>query len=74
MGRGSLIGPDTARRSRQWVLILSCGHVTSRPVTYGPSADGRALSRGGTQFRSGEDILPAPKRVRCGDCERETLT
>jgi hypothetical protein len=70
-GRGSVLGRDTARRTRWWVLGLACGHTTERTVRYGPPADGRARQRGGTQYRSGEDVLPAPKKVLCrdGDCK-----
>jgi hypothetical protein len=67
-GRGSLLGPDTPRRSRWRELDLECGHRVERTVRYGPHQDGYAPQRGGTQHRSYDDILPAPKRVRCEKC------
>jgi hypothetical protein len=70
MGRGSLVqgGKPTARRTRKWTLALSCGHSVTRVVKYRPDPAFRAPSRGGTQFRSGADVLPAPRRVDCEDC------
>lgn len=70
MGRGSLLqgGKPTVRRARRWLLTLSCGHQVRRPVRYSPHADGYERQRGGTQFRSKDDVLPAPKRARCEDC------
>jgi hypothetical protein len=67
-GRGSLLGPATARRNRWRELALECGHQVERTVRYGPHQDGYAPQRGGTQHRSYDDILPAPKRVRCEKC------
>jgi hypothetical protein len=67
-GRGGMLGPETARRSRRWALTLECGHEVNRTVRYGPHKDGFERSRGGTQFRSGADVLPAPRRVRCERC------
>lgn len=68
-GRGGMLGSDTARRSRRWTLVLECGHEVNRTVRYGPHSDGFKRSRGGTQFRSGADVLPAPRRVRCEHCD-----
>jgi hypothetical protein len=65
-GRGSVLGKDTARRSRWWDLPLECGHVEQRTVRY--KALGPAAQRGGTQRRRAADVLPAPGRVRCGQC------
>lgn len=65
-GRGSLVGGDTTRRARWWELRLSCGHEVERTVRYLPAE--HAASRGGTQHRSGADVAPAPKRVRCEFC------
>lgn len=66
-GRGSVLGPDTSRRTRWWELRLECGHEVERTVRYskrpGPAA---RYSRA----RSGSDVLPAPKRVRCELCPR----
>lgn len=67
-GRGSLLGPETPRRTRWWNLTLECGHTAERTVRYGPHANGYPAQRGGTQHRSSADILPAPKRVRCERC------
>jgi hypothetical protein len=65
-GRGSMLGPDTSRRARWWELELQCGHKTYRTVRYKPSGNPQ---RGGTQHRDINDVLPAPKRVRCELCE-----
>ena len=65
-GRGSVLGPDTSRRARWWELELECGHKACRTVRYKPSEDPQ---RGGTQRRDIDDALPAPKRVRCEECE-----
>lgn len=70
-GRGSLLGPDTSRRTRWWEATLDCGHVVERTVRYGPPRDGRR-TRGGTQHRLLTDVLPAPKRVRCEFCPTES--
>lgn len=67
-GRGSLLGPDTARRVHMWQLTLKCKHKVSRKVRYGPHADGFARQVGGTQFRSLGDALPPPVKVRCERC------
>lgn len=68
-GRGSFLGPGTARRSRWWRLRLKpCGHTEERTVRYRRQP---GAQRGGTQHRSGGDVLPAPKRVRCGQCPEE---
>jgi hypothetical protein len=67
-GRGSVLGPDTSRRTCWWELDLECGHTEERTVRYAPPTDGYARQRGGTQHRSADAVLPAPKRVRCGRC------
>lgn len=67
-GRGSVLSPDTPRRTRWWELTLECEHHAQRTVRYGPHQNGYARQRGGTQYRSASDILPAPKRVRCDAC------
>jgi hypothetical protein len=67
-GRGGLLGPDTSRRTRWWELDLACGHTVERTVRYRPRANPGARSRGGTQHRSADAVLPAPKRVRCEFC------
>lgn len=64
-GRGGVLGPDTSRRTRWWEMTLDCGHYAERTVRYSPRTDGYVRSRGGTQHRSGADVLPAPERVLC---------
>lgn len=63
-GRGSVLGPDTSRRTRWWVLTLECGHTAERTVRYRP-LPAAERQRGGTQHRDLADVLPAPRRVRC---------
>jgi hypothetical protein len=71
-GRGSVLGGATSRRAKWWVLHMDvCGHVVERSVRYGPHTDGWPAQRGGTQHRSLDDVLPAPKRVRCEQCPAE---
>lgn len=76
-GRGSVLGPDTSRRTHWWELHLECGHRTERTVRYGPRSDGLPRRVGGTQHRSMADVLPPPKRVRCEFCptprKRDTM-
>jgi hypothetical protein len=68
-GRGGLLGPATSRRTRWWEMVLSpCGHKVERTVRYRPLENPGARSRGGTQHRSADAVLPAPKRVRCEFC------
>lgn len=69
-GRGSVLGPDTSRRARWWVLPLECGHKAESAARYRPHQDGYPAQRGGTQHRSRDDVLPPPKQVLCslGDC------
>lgn len=64
-GRGSVLGPDTSRRTKWWVLTLECGHRVERVVKYKPAA---GFTRGGTSHRSRDDVLPAPRKVRCRNC------
>jgi hypothetical protein len=68
-GRGSLLGPDTSRRTRWWELVLPCGHREERHVVY-RKAD-PPLPKG--TRRTSDDVLPAPKRVRCAACTREAF-
>lgn len=63
-GRGSVLGPDTARRARWWQLTLTCGHVVERTVRYQPSGDGRL----GSHSRNASEVLPAPKCAKCDHC------
>jgi len=69
-GRGSVLGPDTSRRTRWWELTLDCGHYAERTVRYQPLQPPTARQRGGTQHRSADAVLPAPRRVLCrtGQC------
>lgn len=69
-GRGSVLGPDTSRRTAWWEMTLECGHDSERTVRYGPHQNGYERQRGGTQHRSLADVLPAPRRVLCsmGEC------
>jgi hypothetical protein len=64
-GRGSVLGPDTSRRTRWWDMQLECGHKVERIVRYRPLYP---TQRGGTQHRSRSDVLPPPHRVRCEFC------
>jgi hypothetical protein len=67
-GRGSVLGPDTTRRTRWWEIDLEpCGHHVQRTVRYKPSDEPQ---HGGTQHRAADAVLPAPKRVRCEHCEQ----
>lgn len=62
-------GPGVTRRTRWWVLLLSCEHTEERNVTY------RALDPPvppGTR-RPAEDALPPPVRVGCAECTREAF-
>lgn len=56
------------RTSRWWELTLECGHETIRSARLRPDP-----RRSRSQYGPGpsdDDILPAPARVRCKDCER----
>ena len=64
-GRGSVLGPDTSRRTRWWELTLECGHVVERTVSYDPNT--RPAMK---HARNKGDVLPAPKRARCYECSR----
>ena len=64
--RGSLLGPDTDRRTRRWDVTLECGHRTDIPARYGrrqPDERGRG--------RSFDAVLPPPKRARCHNCHEQ---
>lgn len=65
-GRGSILGPDTDRRTRWWDLKLECGHFDQRIVRY--RKDHRYTGRGKVRHRSADAVLPAPKRIRCESC------
>jgi hypothetical protein len=69
-GRGSVLGPDTWRRNRWWVLTLSCDHSVERTARYRPLPKDQR-QRGGSQSRDIRDVLPAPRRVRCEHCPKE---
>jgi hypothetical protein len=61
-GRGSVLGPDTSRRARWWVLDLECGHRVERSVRY------RKRPERYPAGRSRHDVMPHPDRVRCEHC------
>lgn len=63
-GRGSLVGPDTRRRTIWWDLTLECGHHAERPVNQGSRRQVMDLNRLG--------LLKRPARARCDLCPRET--
>jgi hypothetical protein len=62
-GRGSTLGPDTARRQRWYDLDLECGHAVQRTARY------RHMDEAWRRKRSAADVLPAPGRVRCEHCQ-----
>lgn len=62
-GRGSVLGPDTSRRTRWWEMTLECGHIVERTVKYDPKRE-RPFRRA----RSLGDVLPPPTRARCEQC------
>lgn len=66
-GRGSLLGPDTARRTAWWEMRLECGHQVERTVRYPPRSTPVPYRR----RRSLDDALPPPRRVRCEQCPRK---
>ena len=66
VGRGSMMGDSTWRRTRRWVLVLACGHEVQRAVRYRP--DPRRRRGGSWPLRPLGDALPAPRRVRCEEC------
>lgn len=61
-GRGSVLGPDTTRRTRWWEGTLECGHGFERTVKYA-KREARY-----PRARRLDDVLDPPKRVRCHDC------
>lgn len=67
-GRGSALGPDTDRRTAWWRLRLACGHDTERTVKYGRDPNDPRPGKGRVRHRSIQDVLPAPKKVRCEQC------
>lgn len=68
-GCGSVLGPDTRRRTRWWDLRLECGHHVERHVRY-RKLDSPA--RQGTR-RAAADVLPPVARVACRECARLAL-
>ena len=53
------------RAGREWLLWLDCGHVEYRLMRYSvPAESVDALTL--------EQALPAPKRVRCAQCQEAT--
>jgi hypothetical protein len=65
-GRGSVLGPDTSRRTRWWELVLTCGHRKVGNVRYRKTSP--PLPKG--TRRASDDVLPAPRRVSCPECGR----
>jgi hypothetical protein len=59
-------GFSSSRRTRWWVLTLSCGHRAERHVRY-RKLDSPAPQ--GTR-RTADDVLPPPGRVSCAVCTR----
>jgi len=51
--------------SREWRLTLRCGHRAVRSVKYPPLADGEPF-----RYRANDEVLPAPKRCKCKECEK----
>lgn len=68
-GRGSVLGPDTARRQRWYDLDLECGHAVQRTARYRHMDDRQRQDEAWRRKRSAADVLPAPKRVRCEHCQ-----
>ncbi len=63
-GRGSVLGPDTPRRTRWRVLTLECGHKVQRPIRYKPDESipkGWRNSGGWGLHRHMDDALPPPE-------------
>lgn len=57
-----------------WEITLACGHEAERPARYPKGFSGRL--RGFARLHHPpanreENVLPAPKRVRCDQCARE---
>lgn len=54
---------------RCWALVLECGHEDVRGVSYEWRADSKwGGRRQDGCVRSIDEVLPAPKRVRCSQC------
>ncbi len=68
-GRGSGYGPDTSRRTRWWVLDLSCGHSVERHVRYRKTDPPLPQST----RRTSDDVLPPVTRVSCPECRQAVL-
>lgn len=71
VGRGGTLGPDTTRRVRWYELLLECGHTEQRTVRYRHMDDRERQDDAWRRRRSVADALPAPRRVRCGQCPAE---
>lgn len=65
----SALEPATSRRTRWWVLTLTCGHQVERHVRYRKTDP--PLPKG--TRRSADDLLPALTRVACPQCRRAVL-
>lgn len=71
VGRGSVLGPDTDRRTAWWILHLECGHRVERIVRYKTDPKWPNPGRGNVRSRakSGDTYKAAPKKVRCDYCK-----
>ncbi|MCA1844472.1 MAG: hypothetical protein LC792_15040 [Actinobacteria bacterium] len=63
-GRGSVLGPDTFRRTRWWELRLECGHLVERTVRYRY----REHADRGRRPRRADEVTPAPRWAYCEFC------
>jgi hypothetical protein len=72
-GRGSYLGPATARRVRWWELDLVCGHHVQRDARYRQLGDPLRMDDAWRRSRTVADLLPAPLRVRCEQCTGNNL-
>ena len=65
--RVGLLGPESNRRVQGWELILECGHVAQRAVTY-PVRSSSQPKANGWHPRDRRDANPAPTFVYCELC------
>lgn len=74
VGRGSVLGPDTDRRTAWWVLHLECGHRVERTVRYKPDPEWPHPGKGNSRWRPKhpDHYKPAPRQVRCDYCPEHT--
>lgn len=67
-GRGSVLGPDTSRRTHWWELTLSCDHTVERTARYVPLTDEQRAAGESPRQRRPSSVRPAPRRARCATC------